>query len=334
MSRNSRVPANGIGIFCGLIYDETNREKKILIPLTPPCAIRSPEYVCDRRFHVDSLREMLSPKERFGYVVIGGRRCVIGIVSGEVQRIVEAFSVDIPSKHGMGGQSAVRFQRLSEEARHNLVRRVAESTKRRFLSDGIPNVTGIVLAGCAQLKNQLQSSELLGDQLQSLVMGTVQVSYDGEQGFAEAVKRTRKMLGEVESVREQAAIERLFEAAAKGQNCALGLRETMAAWECNAIEVLYVSKELKLERAVTEGGEVVYCEHEQGIPGLTERGLLIDWIVDHYKELGCELQLVGSGSPEGTQFARGIGGIGALLRFPIVVMKEEQVDEFDSDFDL
>jgi peptide chain release factor subunit 1 len=150
---------------------------------------------------------MLVPQERFGFVVIGGRRCVIGIVYGDVQDVVERFHVDLPTKHGMGGQSAVRFQRLADEARHNLVGYVAEAARRRFITNGEPNVTGIVLAGCAQLKHQLQSSELLGDKLRRLVIGIIDVSYDGEQGFREAIKRSSSLLVSVESVREQEAVK-------------------------------------------------------------------------------------------------------------------------------
>jgi peptide subunit release factor 1 (eRF1) len=35
-------------------------------------------------------------------------------------------SVDLPKKHGRGGQSALRFARLRMEKRHNYVRKVAE----------------------------------------------------------------------------------------------------------------------------------------------------------------------------------------------------------------
>jgi peptide chain release factor subunit 1 len=63
----------------------------------------------------------------------------------------------------MGGQSAVRFQRLAEEARHQLRRIVGESAQRHFVTSGVPNITGLILAGCAQLKHQLESDDLLGD---------------------------------------------------------------------------------------------------------------------------------------------------------------------------
>jgi peptide chain release factor subunit 1 len=229
---------------------------------------------------------MLVPQEKFGFVVIGGRRFVIGVVCGDVQMIVEAFHVDLPTKHGMGGQSAVRFQRLADEARHNLVGCVAEAARRRFITNGQPNVTGIVLAGCAQLKHQLQASELLGGKLRPLVIGIIDVAYDGEQGFREAVERSSALLASVESVREQEAVKRLFDAAAKGRPCALGVKETMAAWEMGAISVVYMSRSLQIERVETNEGEIVYCKRDQVVDDVRHRMPLDIWIVDNFKAIG------------------------------------------------
>jgi peptide subunit release factor 1 (eRF1) len=92
-------------------------------------------------------------------------------------------------------------------------RRNDETTKQRFVTAGVQNVTESILGGCVQLKNQLEADGLLGDQLRPLVIGTVDVSYDGEPGLREAVKKSRYLLRGVASVREQQALESLFEAA-------------------------------------------------------------------------------------------------------------------------
>jgi peptide chain release factor subunit 1 len=335
MSRINRVPANGICLYCGLTTNSLNQEKKVVIDFEPPRPISCSAYVCDRGFYVDPIRDMIAPREKFGYVVIGGQRCVIGLVAGEVQRVLEAFSVDLPKKHGMGGQSATRFQRLTDEARHNLVRRVSESARKHFIANGNPCVTGIVLAGCAQLKNQLKSSELLGDKLNPLVLQVVDVAYDGEQGFREAVKRSRAALAGVASVREQQALERLFDVAGKGGNCAFGIGETMNAWELRAIAVVYVSRDLDTVRVEFGDHSVAYCKPDETVAGAIDQTPLVEWIVDHYREIGCEIELVGTQSPEGAQFYKGLGGLGALLRFPVSyeAPKTENDDDFDEDFD-
>jgi hypothetical protein len=48
------------------------------------------------------------------------------------------------------------------------------------------------------------------------------------------------------------------------------------------------------------------------------------------------VEIVGSQSPEGSQFEKGLSGIGAILRFPVVyeAPKHDEDDEvFDEDFD-
>ena len=56
------------------------------------------------------------------------------------------FSVDLPKKHGRGGQSALRFARLRLEKRHNYVRKVAETATQMFITNDKVNVAGVVLA--------------------------------------------------------------------------------------------------------------------------------------------------------------------------------------------
>lgn len=329
------MPSNGLCIFCGLVTDSSNREKKLFVDFEPPSPLSFCRYKCDRKFGVNVLREMIAPRERFGFIIIGGRRCILGLVYGQVQKVLEGFNVDLPSKHGMGGQSAVRFQRLAEEARHHLKRIVGESAQRRFITSGIPNITGLILAGCAQLKHQLERDDFLGDQLNSLILGIVDISYDGEAGFTEAVKKSRHLLKEVSSIREERALEELFDSAGRGENCAFGIEETMIGWEYRAIIRIYVCRELKLERVVKENGEVIYCGEDEIVEDPIERNGLPDWIVEHYREIGCELTLVGNNTPEGAQLSKAFGGIAARLRIPIEALKigDDGPLEFDSDSD-
>lgn len=53
-----------------------------------------------------------------------GNGTLYGTLQGNTRTVLHKFSVDLPKKHGRGGQSAVRFARLRMEARHNYVRKV------------------------------------------------------------------------------------------------------------------------------------------------------------------------------------------------------------------
>merc|ERR1719258_76209 len=82
-------------------------------------------------------------------------QCLIGTLQGNNRDVLHKFSVDLPKKHGRGGQSALRFARLRLEKRHNYVRKVAELAVQMFITADKPNVSGLVLAGSADFKSVL-----------------------------------------------------------------------------------------------------------------------------------------------------------------------------------
>jgi len=74
--------------------------------------------------------------------------------------VLHKFTVDLPKKHGRGGQSALRFARLRMEKRHNYVRKVAEVATQLFITNDKPNIAGLILAGSADFKTELCQSDL------------------------------------------------------------------------------------------------------------------------------------------------------------------------------
>ena len=54
---------------------------------------------------------------------------------------------------------------------------VAELATQFFISIDKPNVAGLVLAGSAEFKNELQTSDMFDSRLQSVVLAVVDVSY-------------------------------------------------------------------------------------------------------------------------------------------------------------
>ena len=106
-----------------------------------------------------------------------GNGSLFGTLSGNTREILHKFSVDLPKKHGRGGQSALRFARLRMEKRHNYVRKVAELATQIFITNDKPNVAGLVLSGSADFKTELSQSDLFDPRLQAVVIGVVDVSY-------------------------------------------------------------------------------------------------------------------------------------------------------------
>lgn len=63
-----------------------------------------------------------------------GNGTLFGTLSGNTRDILYKFAVDLPKKHGRGGQSALRFARLRLEKRHNYLRKVAECCTQYFIN--------------------------------------------------------------------------------------------------------------------------------------------------------------------------------------------------------
>lgn len=93
-----------------------------------------------------------------GFIIMDGNGALFGTLSGNTRDVIHKFSVDLPKKHGRGGQSALRFARLREEKRHNYVRKVAELAVQNYITQDKVNVAGLVLAGSADFKNDLNQS--------------------------------------------------------------------------------------------------------------------------------------------------------------------------------
>jgi hypothetical protein len=138
--RPRQVPANGLVLYTGTILTDEGKEKKVNIDFEPFKTINTSLYLCDNKFHTEALSELLESENKYGFIVMDGNGSLFGTLSGNTREILHKFSVDLPKKHGRGGQSALRFARLRMEKRHNYVRKVrgASGARRpgRFLRIG------------------------------------------------------------------------------------------------------------------------------------------------------------------------------------------------------
>ena len=100
------------------------------------------------------------------FSVMDGNGALFGTLQGNTRDVLHKFTVDLPKKHGRGGQSALRFARLRMEKRHNYVRKVAETAVQLFISNDKPNISGMILAGSADFKTELSQSDMFDPRLQ------------------------------------------------------------------------------------------------------------------------------------------------------------------------
>ena len=247
----NRVPPNGLVIYCGTIITDEGKEKKVNIDFEPFKEINTSLYLCDNKFHTEALSELLVADEKFGFVVMDGNGCLFANLSGNTREILHKFSVELPKKHGRGGQSALRFARLRMEKRHNYVRKVAELCTQLFITNDKPNVEGLILAGLADFKNDLLSSDLFDQRLKPKVIKVVDVSYGGENGLNQAIELAAEALGNVKFIQEKRLLSSFFEHIAQdtGKYC-FGIRDCLMGLEMGAVETLIVWENLDCTRYV------------------------------------------------------------------------------------
>jgi peptide chain release factor subunit 1 len=163
------------------------------------------------------------------------------------------MTVELPKKHGRGGQSAVRFARQREEKRAAYLKKVAELTNGHFISDDRPNVKGLVLAGSASFKNMLQESDHFDKRLAELVVAVVDVSYGGDNGFNQAIQLASDAISNVKFVQEKKIVSKFFENISMDTGMVVfGVEDTMKAFEEGNAERLLMFENLETMRYIVK----------------------------------------------------------------------------------
>ena len=346
----NRVPPNGLVIYCGEVLTDEGKEKKLTIGFEPFKPINTSLYLCDNKFHTEALSELLESDDKFGFIVMDGNGALFGTLSGNTRDVLHKFTVDLPKKHGRGGQSALRFSRLRDEKRHNYVRKVAEVAVQMFITADKVNVSGLILAGSADFKNELSRSDMFDGRLQSKIVKIVDISYGGENGFNQAIELSAEALANVKFIQEKKLITQFFDEISQdtGKFC-YGIDDTLKALDLGACEIVIVYEALDVVRYTlknSEGNEVI----AQASPSTPKENYMLDkdtgaemeiiseqpfleWLAENYKNYGATLEFVTDRSSVGSQFCKGFGGIGALLRYRVNFeqLMSDSEDEYYSD---
>lgn len=316
-------PPNGLVLYCGTVIMDDNKEKKLTIDFEPFRPINTTLYMCDNKFHTQALTELFDDDDKYGFIIMDGNGTLYGVLQGNNKIILNKFSVELPKKHGRGGQSALRFARLRLEKRHNYLRKVAETATQLFITDDKINVRGLILAGSAEFKNDLNKDDLFDDRLKSNVLNIVDVAYGGEQGLSQAIELSSDILKNVKLVQEKKTLVKYFDEISQDTNkYSFGVNEVMRALESGCCELLIIWELLDLYIYKFENNTEKYItddEYEKKYKdeSVVEKTLLIEYLIENYKSFGSKIELISDKTTEGSQFIRGFGGIGCILRYPL-----------------
>ena len=307
------TPENGLAIFCGTAITLDGKEKKISIALEPPKPLLTNLYMCDDHFHTQALIDMTKNEQTFGFIIVDGNGVQYSTISGNIKTKLYEYFVDLPKKHSKGGQSAIRFARLRIEARQNYITKISEHATRLFITNDLPNVTGIILAGSADFKNKLLNSEMFDPRLKAVIITTLDIAYGGDAGFNQAIELSKDILKNVKYIDEKKVLTEFFTHISRNTNKYIfGKKETLNYLKQGVIEKLIVWDDLS-DMYIENDDEK---EHQES---------LIEWLIYNAKNYGTDVIVISSNTPEGTQFVQGFGGIGGILRYEIFI----EIDDID-----
>lgn len=269
---------------------------EMIEPINP---LRQSKYRCDRRFYTEEVQAANeSTGNPIGIIVLDGTGVICGICDGTRRTITAQQSVSLPTKHNKGGQSALRFSRLAEEARANYRTKAREMAERCFLKEGRPWITTIIVGGVGDLKHKLV--EELPDCLRQMIAGIHDLAYGGKEGFSYLCGMSEKTLIDSKLFRETAILNLLSESIAKDDG-------------------LYVLGEPLIRELLPSGCIKTFIISEEH-PGITEISkLAID--------AGATIQTICRTTPEGCRFIDGLTGMGALLRWQVNIQLDSIVGD-------
>nr|CAD1828390.1 unnamed protein product [Ananas comosus var. bracteatus] len=312
----NKVPPNGLVLYTGTIVTEDGKEKKVTIDLEPFKPINASLYLCDNKFHTEALSELLESDDKFE---AWKRRAI-----------------------------ALRFARLRMEKRHNYVRKTAELATQFFINPATsqPNVAGLILAGSADFKTELSQSDMFDPRLQAKILNVVDVSYGGENGFNQAIELSSEILSNVKFIQEKRLIGKYFEEISQDTGkYVFGVDDTLKTLEMGAVETLIVWENLDVNRFVlkhsatgenivkhfTKEQEADQNNFRDSATGaeleVQDKTALLEWFANEYRQFGCTLEFVTNKSQEGSQFCRGFGGIGGILRYQLDVRAFDELSD-------
>jgi peptide subunit release factor 1 (eRF1) len=276
------------------------RSYSLLVP------IQSAVYV-GRRPLVKPLMDIWDNYDRFAVISVdreGARVFVYHL--GELQDSAGVLGAEV-KRHKQGGWAAQKLQRYEDqEARHNL--KDAGEWADSYLAQ--QKVTRVVLAGTdgtlAQYRDQLPRA------LQDKVVG--QISLDMNASPAEAWERAYEVAQDAQRQSEVELLEQIITAAAKGGVGAIGLADTLTAFQQGRVYHLIVDPNLHVagKQCANCGAMLIedlakcpYCDNE-----LTPSADVVNLALHRAMDTGIKVSVL-----EQNPRLEEVGGIAALLRY-------------------
>jgi peptide chain release factor subunit 1 len=331
-------PPNGVAFFVGSKAVGADKSEPVTFIVEPPEPLNTYLYRCDSSFFLDPLLAMVHEPDVWGLIVMDRAEVTIGLLRGKRVETLRNRQSLVPSKHGRGGQSAHRFERLIEHAAHEFFVKVAEMAGELFLPRK-ETLKGILLGGPGATKEYFYKESYLHYELQKKVVQPLfDTGYTDEYGLKELVEKATHTLHGLDITEEKRLVQRLLAEIRKAEAglAAYGEADVSRALELGSVETLLVSEGLRKRRATfrcsacqqefqrTLPDEEVDSVLDGPCPNCGQRTLTevasedyVEGLFRRAVESSATVRLVSTESEEGEMLAKGFQGIAALLRYPL-----------------
>jgi len=214
-----------------------------------------------------------------------------------IKELEETTTVDIETKNHnfiangiIVHNSAARFSRLREQAAKEFYQRIAEVVNQEFLNK--KELKGIIIGGPGPTKNEFFDGPFINNEVKKKVIGLKDITYTDEFGLEELVEKSKDLLADEGVTAEKQVLHKFLSMLATDpKRTAYGLKDVEKALEYGAVEMLIILE-----------GKIDDKKAEE----LEEKAA----------NSGAKTEIVSEDTQEGKQF-KNLGGIGAILRFPI-----------------
>ena len=330
------TPKNGLAIFVGDVNVGAGKTRQVAEFIEPPVPVSTGMYRCESTFLTDHLRQMGAIENSYGLMVIDRKECSMGFLRGKSITPVYNRQSLVPSKHGRGGQSAQRFERLIEIAAHEWFTQCAEKATEIFLN---ADIKALLLGGPGPTKEFFAREEYLHHELRKkLYPQFFDTGYtDDDQGLKELVENAGSAIEEIGRMQDRKLMQQFLREVARqdGGLGTYGEAEVRKALEAGAVQHLLVSENLRKDRLSftnRQTGEVLHkvVPHLQAEDAVSEQSKkwggnqtevvrkdLIEDLSDLAEGSGAEVHIVSPASEEGGILMNAFGGIVALLRYKL-----------------
>ena len=326
----------GIAIFVGHVIVGNNKTRLMSTVIDdPPEPFPSFRYRCDSTFEISQLEEMLIDRTSYALFVIDRSEAAYGLASGKRLHCQEHITSLVPSKHGRGGQSAQRFERLIEAAAHNFFKKAAERASNYWLPM-VQDLKGVIIGGPGATKDFVVKNDYFHHEIKKLIAEPFfDVGYSNESGLRELIQRAGSTMDQIELDVERRIVDEFLQEVMKSNpKATYGEMMIRSALDQGAVSTLLLSEALTKRRITwfckacksewvrtheksNDNPSCPECKSDKVVEDEDNSMDLIDELTILAGHTSAKVRLISLDTEEGSTLNTAFGGIAALLRYPI-----------------